>query len=401
MKMEASQIAKKLDNIKNTFMARASRGCRYRIDVLWTDEAEVGDKFYVQDEVNPDEGEEAANEAVGKFSGYLDELQRNDNVGRLTVKLTNRGGRNAETYTIVLREAYAAYPRTVNVVELTHPKAQQTEARQPQASPFGGLGSILGVLAGDGAGALGAVDDNSQQGKELRGLRALLDFRDQRKEEQFEKVRMSERNAALEAKLKEAEERAAKLAADLETSRKQMRETMDNNAKEIASLKDKIEGLEDDNSEMEEAVRKVNPANSFLGVSLSQLGGSIVSAAAEHLARSHAGFLGSLLGVDKDQFLGMLDERAYQRNQTAAQRDEADDDDAPEVTVDMDGADGEAQPVAEPARAQDPISTYTDSLAQWLRNADDGTRNKFTAIIQEIAKDSDALDDVYNMTVTQ
>ena len=104
------------------------------------------------------------------------------------------------------------------------------------------------------------------------------------------------------------------------------------------------------------------------------------------------------MGVGKDQFLGMLDERNYQQED---ENGDTDDENAPEVSVDMDGADDEALPATEPARAQDPISTYTDSLAQWLRNADDNTRNKFTAIIQEIAKDSNALDDVYNMTVTQ
>ena len=131
---------------------------------------------------------------------------------------------------------------------------------------------------------------------------------------------------------------------------------------------------------------------------MSQLGGRIAHAALENFARSHAGLVGSLMGVGKDQFLGMLDERNYQQED---ENGDTEDENAPEVSVDMDGADGEAGSAAEPARAQDPINTYTDSLAQWLRNADDNTRNKFTAIIQEIAKDSNALDDVYNMTVTQ
>ena len=50
--MEASQIVKQIDTIKNTFSCRAPQGVRYRIDVLWTYDAQQGDKLYAQGETS-------------------------------------------------------------------------------------------------------------------------------------------------------------------------------------------------------------------------------------------------------------------------------------------------------------------------------------------------------------
>ncbi len=400
--METSQIVKQIDNIKSTYRCRAPRGAKYRIDVLWTYDVAAGDKLFVSGESAKDGDTEALEASIDDFNAKLDELSRNDAVGRLTVKITDLNRRNPECYTVVLREAYASYPVRVQTEMGKRPTAaeeQQVMMVRPQerhASPFGGLGSILGLLAGD-MGGLGDVNDG-EASKELQGLHALLNFRDQRKDEQYARAKLTERNESLEQQLREAQEREAQLKAAMKAQEEKFTRELDAARQELRKMEEAMEDLKSDNEEMTERLHKANPDNSIFGVSMSQLGGRIAHAALENFARSHAGLVGSLMGVGKDQFLGMLDERNYQQED---ENGDTDDENAPEVSVDMDGADDEALPATEPARAQDPISTYTDSLAQWLRNADDNTRNKFTAIIQEIAKDSNALDDVYNMTVTQ
>ena len=245
--MEASQIVKQIDTIKNTFSCRAPQGVRYRIDVLWTYDAQQGDKLYAQGETSKEY--DCADE-IDKFNDLLDELSRNDNVGRLTVNITNRAGRNKETYTVLLREAYAQFPSYGLIEKSPSKRAQEADEvaanvqtiQQPgQQAPntFGGLGSILGLLGGDVDTGLGDVSDGGQQ-KEIKGLRALLDFRDQRKEEAFERTRLNEKNATLEAKLREAEDRANKLQTEIEQRDRKIKEDMEANAKQLEELKRKI-----------------------------------------------------------------------------------------------------------------------------------------------------------------
>ena len=409
--MEASQIVKQIDTIKNTFSCRAPQGVRYRIDVLWTYDAQQGDKLYAQGETSKEY--DCADE-IDKFNDLLDELSRNDNVGRLTVNITNRAGRNKETYTVLLREAYAQFPSYGLIEKSPSKRAQEADEvaanvqtiQQPgQQAPntFGGLGSILGLLGGDVDMGLGDVSDGGQQ-KEIKGLRALLDFRDQRKEEAFERTRLNEKNATLEAKLREAEDRANKLQTEIEQRDRKIKEDMEANAKQLEELKRKIEGLQSDNEDKDEQIRKLNPDNSIFGVSLSQLGGAIATKAIDGFVRSHAGMVGSLFGVGRDQFLGMLDETNYQRQAPNATAYEDEDDDTAdiEVTEDEDTTAPLSGTAPQPTTApKDNLPHLAQGVESFLRKADPEKQAKFTAVLQEIANHPEALDDLYNQAVTQ
>ena len=416
--METAQITKQIDSIKQTWASRATKGAKYRIDVLWSYDAANGDKLYAQGDSHTEDENGAKvldDEAVSTFNNSLDDLLRNDSAARITVKFTDRSGRNGNTYTVVLREAYSQYPHTLNI-PTPAPAKQQTiveKQAQPQQNLGFGLGAILSLLGGDTQGGLDGVGDDGTQ-RALKGVQTLLDFRDKRKDEEFERARLTERNENLRNQLSGVEQQKQEFSRKLDDATAkmdEMKKTIEAMETQIKNLKEENADLKDDNKTTTAELNKAKDAGP-LGAVASQIAGSLLSNAVDHFARTHSGFVGKLLGVSGPQFLGMLN-----GTDDSQQDDEDDDDDEQETDVqptpqpaaaaEVATVESQPAPQSQPvsgtavATSGDNISRFADSIEVWMRKMNAEDRDKFGKIINEMYAHPETFKDVYDMAITQ
>ncbi len=76
----------------------------------------------------------------------------------------------------------------------------------------------------------------------------------------------------------------------------------------IDDMQKQMEELQDENTELQ----KLRPKNSMLGISISELGSTLLAKGLQKTVRANAGLIGKLMGVDKDTMLGMIDGKGEQ-----------------------------------------------------------------------------------------
>lgn len=285
------QIAEMVQTIKEQCARLNTKRFFYSIYAIDT---RFGDKFscVIPDSSNKEKESTVCNE----FNTCLDSLIKNPDVAAVRVVFKNGNRKEISSPEIWLREKTYTSPLPINFS--THNETAHTDplprqqAEQPQIAPqqtqftgaLQGIDQIVTLLGFDvHQGLDGAVPINP--------LGTLLAVRDQRITEKFENERRTERYESI------IEERALLKAKVEELERKNT-----NSEAEKIALREKVDELEDVVEELEQEMEKLNPSQSFAGVSMQALGTKILLGAAKKLSKPIA----ALSGIEETVILDAI-----------------------------------------------------------------------------------------------
>lgn len=294
---------------------------------------------------------------IHKFAEHLKQAVANKSHSKVHIIIKDGGNTVKGEYNIILKE---------------------DDTADEQTSPVGGYPAaaqglaFINDLLGAAFGGLGGTEQN--------GIGAIIGVRDQMLRSEYEKRDM-ERQHKIENEAIRAEfehERAQKELEDIKSERDKYRQKAEELQNEINQSKVALEERNHTIDKLQERVdelEQMKPEASIAGVALT----GIATKALEALALRHAGTIGKLMGVDKEEMLGMLTGDLQEPQPTVA-----------ESAVDT--------PTVEAADApQDNVAQYTSQLAEVLRQHDADYQRKFSQIVSHILASDDNLNTIYSL----
>ncbi len=237
-----------------------------------------------------------------KFAEHLNAAVSNPSNVKVGVIIKGGGGEEKGKFTITLRDEYGEFPMQDYDRNIT-PHTSEAQPQQPQPQTMQGLGSLNELLGM----AFGGLNGTQEGG----GLGAILGVRDQLIRNEYDRRDMQRQyqheREADNLRLEFERKNTQKQIDDLRTERDQYKKECDQLKGELnsaeATIKSKDAEIAKMNTRVDE-LEAMKPEASIAGVALTGVGARI----AETLLLKHAGTVGKLFGVGKDEMLGMLTE---------------------------------------------------------------------------------------------
>lgn len=236
-----------------------------------------------------------------KFAEHLNSAVSNPSNVKVSVTLKGGGGEEKGKFSITLRDEYGDFPMhdyDRNIVP--HTEEPQVQQSQQNMQGLGSLNDLLGMAFG----GLGGIQENS-------GLGAILGVRDQLIRNEYDRRDMQRQyqhereadNLRIEFERKNTERQINELRDERDQYKKEVKQLQGELSTAEAQLKSKDAEIAQMNVRIDE-LEAMKPDASIAGVALTGVGAKI----AETLLMRHAGTVGKLFGVGKDEMLGMLAE---------------------------------------------------------------------------------------------
>ena len=366
--MTPAEILRQAENIKNVLRSFASGGdARYKISVAYANGLTNGDAVVAKARKKQSEAT-----FITRFEAKLDELVHSPDVAKIAVEIGDGAGRNTSTYTIVLQEAYSQGGQ----LQVTHhveggeagDGGERSALSNPPKGMFGGLGDLLTLLGYDnGLNGTSSPADN---------LGAVLSIRDQRIREEYDRRDAMREREQIGKERDEAKAEAARLKTELESAQRK-----------IERLQSQLGDAQEENEELQ----KLKPENSVLGLSLTELGSTLLAKGLQKSVRANAGLIGKLMGVDKETMLGMIDEQGSETDTTPVATEEP----AVEVEgVEVEEAKGEKV-------ENDPITRWSKQIAEYVRRLAPENMRMFSVVCDHVLRDEESLKEIYEQITAE